>query len=363
MICRYMYLKNLSKTCGRIIVFSLTGLNSGAGCCSGRSSFPLKIFSMWKFGHRFRSVTSLPGRSRCAGEHSKLIGRIFASTWKSTENQERSSISGSRLTTLRRWHRRASQSQPRGVDQSIPLPALTIPEKRPIMSKTAKSILLLLMALPLCHSLSATQSIAAFTAEPQVSPAGRSLENMLDSMRVEERWLAGHHVNWKTGQPDGRPYLTKGAHTHCSAFVAAAASRLGIYLLRPPEHSQILLANAQVDWLQSEGSSQGWKEVGSGLEAQRLANEGFLVIAAYKTRNPDISGHIVIVRPYAKSEEMLQKEGPQVIQAARYNRSSTTLRRGFKYHPGAFEHGKIHFFAHAIPAERLERFRSIHSKN
>lgn len=231
------------------------------------------------------------------------------------------------------------------------------------MSKTAKSILLLLMALPLCYLLSATQSIAAFAAEPQVSLAGRSFENMLDSMRVEKRWLAGHHVNWKTGEPDGLPYRTKGAHTHCSAFVAAAAYRLGIYILRPPEHSQILLANAQVDWLQSEGRSQGWKEVESGQEAQRLANEGFLVVAAYKTRNPEISGHIVVVRPDAKSEEMLREEGPQVIQASTYNFASTTLRRGFSYHPGAFEHGKIVFFAHAIPREVLARFRSIPSKN
>lgn len=231
------------------------------------------------------------------------------------------------------------------------------------MSKTAKSILLVLMALPLVYASSAAQAIAAVTDESHVSAAGMSLENMLDSMRVEKRWLAAHHVNWKTGEPDGLPYRTKGAHTHCSAFVAAAAYRLGIYILRPPEHSQILLANAQVDWLQSEGRSQGWKEVESGQEAQRLANEGFLVVAAYKTRNPEISGHIVVVRPDAKTKEMLLEEGPQVTQASKYNFASTNLRRGFRYHPGAFEHGKIRFFAHAIPAERLERYQSIHSKN
>ncbi len=184
----------------------------------------------------------------------------------------------------------------------------------------------------------------------QITPSGKALENMLDSTRVEELWLAGHHVNWKTGLPDGRPYSKPGAHTHCSAFVAAVAYRLGIYILRPPEHSQVHLANAQVDWLKAEGNSQGWREVESGQEAQKLANEGFLVIAAYKTRNPEISGHIVVVRPDTKGKETLKEEGPQVIQASTDNFPSTNLRKGFKHHPGAFERGRIVFFAHAIPA-------------
>lgn len=95
-------------------------------------------------------------------------------------------------------------------------------------------------------SLSVT---CAMANEMHVSPQGKALTQMLDSMQVEDRWLAGRHINWKTGLPDGRPYAKSGAHTHCSAFVAAAAYRLGIYILRPPEHSQVLLANAQVDWL------------------------------------------------------------------------------------------------------------------
>ncbi len=227
------------------------------------------------------------------------------------------------------------------------------------MFATRKLILVLLMAVSLLCSFSVTPSIRALAAEPQITPSGRALRNMLDSMGVEELWLAGHHINWKTGLPDGRPYLTKGAHTHCSAFVAAVAARLGIYILRPPAHSQIHLANAQVDWLRAEGSSRGWRDVESGQEAQKLANEGFLVVAAYKTRNPQKSGHIVVVRPHVKSKEKLQGEGPQVIQASTYNFSSTTLRRGFRYHAGAFERGEIDFFAHTIPPARLAEFRSV----
>jgi len=35
-----------------------------------------------------------------------------------------------------------------------------------------------------------------------------------------------------------------GKHPHCNAFVAAAAKRLNIYILRPADHAQILLTNA-----------------------------------------------------------------------------------------------------------------------
>jgi hypothetical protein len=54
---------------------------------------------------------------------------------------------------------------------------------------------------------------------------------------------------------------------------------------------------------------------------------------------------------------MIQEEGPQVIQASTDNSSSTSLRTGFKHHPGAFERGRILFFAHAIAPKQLERFR------
>lgn len=176
------------------------------------------------------------------------------------------------------------------------------------MFATPKPILVLLMAVSLLCSFSVTPCTRAFAAEPQITASGRALRNMLDSMGVEELWLAGHHVNWKTGLPDGRPYLKEGAHTHCSAFVAAVAYRLGIYILRPPKHPQTLLANAQVDWLGAEGRSRGWQEVESGEQAQELTNEGLLVVAGYKAHNPTKSGHIVVVRPHAKDKKCCAKK-------------------------------------------------------
>src|SRR5262245_23764294 len=109
-------------------------------------------------------------------------------------------------------------------------------------------------------------------SEQEVGEAGQQLAAVLDSMEVEKHWLAGHHVHWKTGEPDARPVPTTGSHTHCSAFVAAACFRLGIPILEPPEHPQVLLATAQCAWLRDAGPAAGWTPVADGLAAQRLAN-------------------------------------------------------------------------------------------
>ena len=58
-------------------------------------------------------------------------------------------------------------------------------------------------------------------------------------------WLAGERVNWESGAPVGA-WRDDRPHTHCSAFVASAAKRLGIFVLRPPDHGAVLLANAQI---------------------------------------------------------------------------------------------------------------------
>ena len=71
-----------------------------------------------------------------------------------------------------------------------------------------------------------------------ISPAAQRLIQVIDGLDVEHHWPAGEHVAWETGMPDGKAESGLGKHTHCSAFVAAAAKRVGIYVLRPPEHKQ-----------------------------------------------------------------------------------------------------------------------------
>lgn len=182
----------------------------------------------------------------------------------------------------------------------------------------------------------------------QLPSAGAQLASALDSMGVEQRWIAGAHIDWRSGEPDGKEVSEHGVHSHCSAFVAAASERLGVYILRPPDHSQTFLANAQSDWLAEHGEEHGWTPVRSFDEAQRAANEGALVVAVYRTSNDRSAGHIAIVRPGIKSARLLRLEGPDIIQAGQENFVSTSLRNGFRHHPNAFRRHEIRFYRHAV---------------
>ena len=62
---------------------------------------------------------------------------------------------------------------------------------------------------------------AAIAAD--ISPSAQRLAKFYDSLNVEAHWIAGVHVDWQTGDPDGSPETLPGRHTHCSAFVASAA--------------------------------------------------------------------------------------------------------------------------------------------
>ncbi len=178
---------------------------------------------------------------------------------------------------------------------------------------------------------------------------GRKLAAFLDSLQVESRWDAGLHIDWETGLPDGKPVGNVGKHTHCSAFVASAAKQLGVYILRPPEHGQILLANAQYDWLRDEGPAHGWQMLPDGYEAQRAANRGFLVVATYKNHHDDRPGHIAIVRPSPRTKDEILADGPEIIQAGGHNYASTTLKVGFADHPAAWRDNEIRYYEHDLP--------------
>jgi len=171
------------------------------------------------------------------------------------------------------------------------------------------------------------------------TPAGRRLARVLDGMDVEHHWLPGIRVSWRSGQPT-QP--RRHAATHCSAFAAAACDRLGVYILRPPTHSQILLANAQQRWLQTRGRADGWWPVSTWQEAQQLANQGEVVVASYRNPNPQRPGHIALVRPSGRSAGSIATDGPEVIWAGRHNRNSGTLLEGFGHHPK----DAILFFTH-----------------
>lgn len=207
------------------------------------------------------------------------------------------------------------------------------------------------------------QAMGQDAYDPQIKPAGQWLGKLLDRMDVERHWLCGHaHVAWKTGLLLGGEHDTKltpltPGESHCSAFAAAVADNLGIYLLHPPEHSHVLLANAQHDWLASDaGRKAGWRPLDTPLAAQQAANRGALVVAAFK--NPDATqpGHIAVVRPSDAPASRIKEVGPQVTQAGATNYRSVDLQTGFRRHPGAWAPGgagAVKFYVHEVDAAKL----------
>jgi glutamine amidotransferase-like uncharacterized protein len=189
------------------------------------------------------------------------------------------------------------------------------------------------------------KSASSASSQP-ITPAGMQLARALDGMDVEHHWLPGVRVSWQSGKPT-QP--RQRAATHCSAFVAAACHRLGVYILRPPAHSQTLLANAQQRWLQTRGRDAGWRPVSSWQEAQQLANQGEIVVASYRNSNPHRPGHVALLRPSSRSAKSIEMDGPEVIWAGRHNCNSGTLLQGFRKHPK----DEILFFSHR--AEVLAR--------
>jgi len=220
-----------------------------------------------------------------------------------------------------------------------------------------------LSALPAAATLCGALVIAAIHLQPAeaaperphipccgpITPAGERLASTLDSMDVESLWLSHEHVNWETGKPDrGANDEGPGNHTHCSAFAAAAAARLGVYLLRPPQHGQVLLANAQAEWLAGEeGRRAGWRHIAGMGEAQRLANQGTLVVVIFQSPDRHMPGHIGVVRPSEKSARALRENGPEIIQAGEHNHARISVRIGFEHHPGAWPDG-VRYYAHKI---------------
>lgn len=192
----------------------------------------------------------------------------------------------------------------------------------------------LFIILYLCGYCSNLQAQQIFSIEP----AGeRLLKNYLN-MNVENLWIAGHHINWVTGQAD-LPNADAGIKTHCSAFVASACKSQDIYILRPPEHGQVLLANAQYNWLPStDAQAAGWHLItgNSTLDiystAQQYANKGFVVVAVCKNPFSNKPGHIALVTPNKTSIQSLTDEGPSIIMAGTNNYNLVSLKIGFKSH-------------------------------
>lgn len=184
----------------------------------------------------------------------------------------------------------------------------------------------------------------------EITPAGERLKSFYLSMDVENLWIAGHHVDWETGNPD-MPNSKHGNKTHCSAFIASVCKKLGIYILRPPEHGQLLLANAQYDWLDSDDAKKiGWRKLNANVEmyaqAQQLANTGKVVVAIYKNTDITEPGHAALVMPAERSLKLIENEGPEIIMAGTHNHNFISLKNGFHSHITEWPEHAIAFFVY-----------------
>lgn len=168
----------------------------------------------------------------------------------------------------------------------------------------------------------------------RLTPCGQALRDSYLAMDVLHQWQAGRHVDWQTGEPDD-PDAVSGIRTHCSAFVAAACERQGIYILRPPQHKQELLANAQFKWLNSDqAKDDGWYPITKNIlsEAQKMADEGCMVVACAQNPDRHKPGHIALVMPAKESLEQIQQNGPLLIQASAENSIHAVFRLAFCRH-------------------------------
>jgi hypothetical protein len=169
----------------------------------------------------------------------------------------------------------------------------------------------------------------------RIDKNGQRLRSFYLSQSVETHWIAGSHINWETGEAD-KPDASSGIHTHCSAFAAAACKRLNIYLLRPPEHNQILLANAQFAWLSTPAAMDaGWKLLTGNTayeEAQSLANKGYVVLAICENTDNNKPGHVALIMPSEIAINKLEESGPMLIMAGTHNYNKISLKGGFRTH-------------------------------
>jgi hypothetical protein len=182
-----------------------------------------------------------------------------------------------------------------------------------------------------------------------ITPKAQRILDVLDASNVENLWQRDTSIEWDTGEPKEMKGWDR-KETHCSAFSAAMGMRLGVYMLRPPYHAQMMLASAQGAWLRSpDASNVGWWKVDGPAQAQALANSGRLVVIVFESPDSSKHGHIAIVRPDAKRTlAEIEESGTEITQAGGHNYLHTTEARGFHGHEGAWPNG-VEYFAHDLP--------------
>jgi hypothetical protein len=176
-----------------------------------------------------------------------------------------------------------------------------------------------------------------------LSREGRALAATLDGMDVEHHWRADGRVDWRSGNTVDEN--EEGTWSNSGAFVAAVGARFKLPMPSPDEVN--FLPQNQYDWLLFDGKPKGWIALGE-VEAQLLANQGWIVIAAWK--NPAAAGErqtagvVAVVRPDNKPVGEVASAGPTVTLAGQQNLKSVPLGKAFP--ASARQNSEIVFLAH-----------------
>jgi hypothetical protein len=176
-----------------------------------------------------------------------------------------------------------------------------------------------------------------------ISKEGRALAAALDGMDIENHWLAGRKVDWKTGNPVGDDDI--GTTSNGGAFVAAVGARFKVPM--PVTETSSFLPENQFEWLLVDGKPKGWLPMGE-VEAQLLANQGWVVVAAWKNPAPAGERHVscilAIVHPDTKPVGEVASSGPTVMLAGDQNFQRVALNKAFP--SSAWENREVVFLAH-----------------
>jgi hypothetical protein len=176
-----------------------------------------------------------------------------------------------------------------------------------------------------------------------LSREGTALAATLDGLDVEHHWLSAKKVDWKTGNSANDDM--EGPASNGGAFVAAVCFRMKVPM--PAATAGNLSPGSQHDWLARDGQAKGWLMV-ADVEAQLLANQGWVVIAAWRNLaapgERTVSGQTAIVRPSKKAATDIAQQGPRIIDAGLQNHNDIALKDSFP--SGPWNNHEVVYFAH-----------------
>jgi hypothetical protein len=150
----------------------------------------------------------------------------------------------------------------------------------------------------------------------RLSVGGERLRSFLRATNVQNLWLPYARVDWRTGV---RSEATEGPpqpQTHCSAYVAAVAERLGVRMLNADTapNGAMNLSKSQARAIERSGE---WLRAHGAVDAQERANAGALVLGCFSPAKG--VGHIFVVTPRERVLEDVLAAGVALTQAGFVN--------------------------------------------